>query len=541
MKFIYLLFLFSSILSKDNPINNFTHLTKIAKNTKFKYRSLTNMNENKPVTLDVLVIYDNSLYSMINNLTADQYFETRGELYRNNKHLMSICSWDVLPGKVSPNYILHIGPNALCIIIFASYKNKDSNHRLIIPIGTNEIMVLLNEKTFISPDNGIDYINIGQNKEFNVVENIKTVKTVDNTIPDGYKKFYNLDEQNENPAIVDDQNSLFESLKIHKINNEPIRIENLSPIKSNDSIANKEYFVPQYNSWGNLLLKKLGIYLFSGQGLIDNTVLENHGIVILENQYHNKKNYQLLVGYFKNKKYFYLMIMEDFYNNINYGRSSPLEIKKIDNKFDFNSLEANGFNGNGKDGLQLNNTNGGGINNNNNNNGNSLDKKDVLDKDSKNKNDKDENNSNNNSSSNDTSKDKGNNENDKSKNSKGNNNSEDEKNKNDKNNTNVNGFNLNASGSGNKNPSNYQDNNSTNDPLANADKEDPLDEEKMYEDGAVDNSDNKKNPIDYSLPKSDMGNLSSISKKLSPKFRWLSLLSKINNGVKTARKAVKYV
>ena len=240
---------------------------------KFKYRSSVNMNNNKAVTLDILVIYDTSLFSIINGLKASDYFETRGQLYKNNKHLMSICSWDVLPGKVSPNYNLHLGPQAVAIVIFASYENKDNNHKLVIPIESNNLMILLNEKTLMAPNNGIDYINIGNSKKFIVAETIKKSEPIsDNYIPSGYNIFYSVDSKSNPVPILEENEFNIKDKKIKK-SNDPIRIETLTPLLNNLDLVDRDFFVPVYNSYGRLLIDKIGRYLFSKEGVIDNSRL----------------------------------------------------------------------------------------------------------------------------------------------------------------------------------------------------------------------------------------------------------------------------
>jgi hypothetical protein len=317
-----------STISNNIPKNNLAN-NVIVNKIKFKYRSFLEMNNGKALTLDVLIIYDNSLFSIVNGLTAQKYFETRGQLYKNNKHLMSICSWDVLPGKVSPNYNLHIGPNASAIVIFAGYENSDNNHKLIIPIDTNNLMVLLNEKTLISPDNGIDYINIGNNKKFIVMETIKKSEPVtDNYVPSGYNVFYSLDSKSNPIPILENNNFNFKDNKIKK-SNEPIRLETLNFSTNDFDIVEKDFFVPVYNSWGRLLIDKVKNKLFSKEGIIDNNILNIHGVAILYNYYDNKKNYDVTVGFFKKNKFLYMGLLDDFYKNVEYGRQSILEDKRI--------------------------------------------------------------------------------------------------------------------------------------------------------------------------------------------------------------------
>ena len=518
--------LYGPIIGKGG-IEDLTKLSSTIKKIPFKYRGLVHMNNEKPVTLDVIVVYDNSLFSILNNLTAKQYYETRNQLYRDNKHLMSICTWDVLPGKVSPTYNLHVGLNPVCIIIFASYENESCNHKLIIPAGTKEIMVLLNEKTLITPNNGIDYINTGRNKEFAVLETIKkSTPHFETEIPNGYNVFYTLDDMAQPPAIVDN-NNLFKPVNIKKAN-QPLRLETLTTLGDDLDVEDKPFLISKHSSWGKLLMDKLGKFLFNHQGVIDNNILMAHGFVIVHNSYNNPKSFQLIIGLFKNKKIFYLNSLKKFYHSVHYGRQSPLEEKIIMNPQGINGENMDGkgmlvVNGNSKIDSSKNNngsnkTGDKNMNNSsteNNQNGNNDDKDDTKDPnqndETQNKEeDKNEETNDNNDGTNNENKDKN-----------------DEKNKynNDLNGRNPNLNNNNSQEAKNNNPENPDEESTKN----------------IKKTNNLENKSPSNTPISTNPTKPSMGNLGSMAGNLNPKFRWANLLNAISNGLSKGKQVLNYV
>ena len=497
-------------------------LTQISTTIPFKYRGMPNMNQGKPLKLDVVIVYDQSLLSILNNLTAQQYYESRENLYASNKHLMTIATWDIQPGKVSPNYDLMVGYNPICILVYANYDNPDNNHKLVIPVSTSHIMILLNEKTLISPDNGIDYMNLGKNKEFQILEMIKDNVAMDKeSIPNGLDKFYKINDAN--PMVLTEDEYQFDPLKIDPVSNEPLRLENLSPVTKNSSIIDQDFVVPYNTSWGQILINHLGNYTFSLQGILSDNIIINHGIAIIESYHLNQKNYEAIVTSFHKKKYFYIMVLNDFFEHMEIGRNSPLEIKKFQGGNGSNG-ENNGINVNGND---SNNGRSGSLGNNSNNINNS--------------------DGNNGVNINNNGKNPGDNgNNSKSNNPNGNNpnGSSNDKNNPNGNNKNGSGFNFpspsmnqNSSNNNNNNPDyNNVDNNKS--PKDYMDKEHPSSPDKPSNPSS--DPVNPKKPINY-LPSA--GNLKGISSNLSFKWKWLSLIKKLNNGVNAVKKVkkVKYV
>jgi hypothetical protein len=528
MKYIFFLLSYlvcSGQYKAKGGIEDLTKLSSTIKKIPFKYRGLVDMNNNKPVTLDVIVVYDNSLFSILNNLTAKQYYETRNQLYRDNKHLMSICTWDVLPGKVSPTYKLHVGLNPVCIMIFASYNNESSNHKLIIPAGTNEIMILLNNKTLISPNNGIDYINTGKNKEFAVLETIKkTTKNFETEIPSGYKVFYSLDDMAQPPAIVRDKN-LFKTVDIRKAN-QPLKLETLTTLGDDLNVEDKPFIIHRHSSLARLLINKLQKFLFHKQGIIDNNILSNHGFVVVHNYYNNAKNFQLMVGLFKNKKFFYLNGLKKFYSRVNYGRQSPLEEKIVPEKYNNESVTSsqimalesnNGVNHNKTNGAndvkdQAKQTNQGPSD------GSKGGSKDELEK-KKEDPSMEENNGEAGVNDNKADSDDGNNENKNKENKSSDNNQSNQ----DKAN--------NPSLDGSRGPSNPQDANKEETGVNNKASGNPND--------SPENNGALKNSVPAS-PAPSMGNLGSMAGNLNAKFRWASLLNSIANGAQKGKQALNY-
>ncbi|HXF90875.1 MAG TPA: hypothetical protein VNJ29_02985, partial [Candidatus Nitrosotenuis sp.] len=63
-----------------------------------KFEQSDDVNENSPVTVDVLVFYDKRLFEKIKKLSAAQYFEKKEQLQKDYPTEVDIFSFHVIPG-----------------------------------------------------------------------------------------------------------------------------------------------------------------------------------------------------------------------------------------------------------------------------------------------------------------------------------------------------------------------------------------------------------------------------------------------------------
>ena len=339
--------------SRGSALKGLSKILNVVSYPRFRYRSLMNMNKKKAITLDVIVIYDNSLCSIIQAMTAKQYFETRGQLFRDNQQSMTICTWDVIPGKASERYKLKIGPRATAIIIFASYDGEDQPHRLSIPPDTKNIMILMNERTLILADNGIDYMDIGEQKKFTVMKKINenNQKDIDNNIPSGYGNFYFLDRDQHPPSIIKDPQLHYKKIKIGATRNIPVRIEEgeKNNMEDRDYHQPDNYIFSKFSNFFELMQPQLEKNLFSEEGIANNNILRQHGVAFLYSSDMTKKRCYLTIEMFLRNKYKNFIIMSQLNRALLAGRKSPLESDEYYEKFGNGSGSKNAS-GNGTNG-----------------------------------------------------------------------------------------------------------------------------------------------------------------------------------------------
>ncbi len=105
------------------------------------------LNEDSPVTVNVVVLYDEKLLKMLAKYTADQYFKKLEQIKRDAGKNMDIFQWEIVPGQtlgpqpVKPNHVTGVG-----ILVFARYSTS-GDHRQAIG-DDREVTIQMGEKDF---------------------------------------------------------------------------------------------------------------------------------------------------------------------------------------------------------------------------------------------------------------------------------------------------------------------------------------------------------------------------------------------------------
>ena len=94
------------------------------------------VNQNSPVQLELLVIFDNQLLQQVQAMTAQQWFAQRQQIRRNypgNDAYVS-CYWEMVPGQPTCQNEISFGVGARDAVIFANYlppqgQAKPGDHR----------------------------------------------------------------------------------------------------------------------------------------------------------------------------------------------------------------------------------------------------------------------------------------------------------------------------------------------------------------------------------------------------------------------------
>lgn len=107
-----------------------------------------NANQNSPVALDVLLVYDEALLSELIKMPSNEWFEKREQIKRDYPEETGVdyWGWEWVPGQKVPVQSLPIKPKARGGIIFAKYFSPGEHRFSIDPF--KDIIVRLQEKGF---------------------------------------------------------------------------------------------------------------------------------------------------------------------------------------------------------------------------------------------------------------------------------------------------------------------------------------------------------------------------------------------------------
>jgi hypothetical protein len=101
-----------------------------------------------PVTLDVILIYDEKVLENLQKLSSEQYFQAKDQLLKDFKDKIQVYTQEVLPNtwkdgiKIEPR-----GNNVVAILSFARYHNA-GDHRSKIQTGITSAEIHLKKDDF---------------------------------------------------------------------------------------------------------------------------------------------------------------------------------------------------------------------------------------------------------------------------------------------------------------------------------------------------------------------------------------------------------
>ena len=127
-----------------------------------KINAAQGVNQNSPVALDVLLIYDENLLKELQKLTAKEWFEKRVQMSRDNPKGVAFDSWEweVAPGQdVSPK-TLYVPVKTMLIypkakikagLIFANYATPGPHRASLVPEDEDIVIQLLEKEFTVEP------------------------------------------------------------------------------------------------------------------------------------------------------------------------------------------------------------------------------------------------------------------------------------------------------------------------------------------------------------------------------------------------------
>lgn len=145
--FILILILIGSSLSCGIVSGSYTRMRALlGGKVHIKTNIVEKANQNSPVALDLLVIYDENLLAQLLNMSAKEWFEKRTQIKRD--HLegrgLDYWGWEWVPGQKIPDKTLPLKSKAKGGIIFAGYFSLGPHRATFDPFGDMTIHLLEN-------------------------------------------------------------------------------------------------------------------------------------------------------------------------------------------------------------------------------------------------------------------------------------------------------------------------------------------------------------------------------------------------------------
>ncbi|MCA9544144.1 MAG: hypothetical protein KC613_07125 [Myxococcales bacterium] len=112
-------------------------------------RAEQDANENAPIAVSVLVVYDEGVFSELSRLSATEWFQQRDQYMKDNPDHISfdIVGWEVMPGQEIKELAVDLQARKAKGLVFADYYNVAGRHRARFR-PDRRILVLLGDKGF---------------------------------------------------------------------------------------------------------------------------------------------------------------------------------------------------------------------------------------------------------------------------------------------------------------------------------------------------------------------------------------------------------
>ncbi|MCZ6632859.1 MAG: hypothetical protein O7G87_05595 [bacterium] len=102
-------------------------------------------NQNHPIALDLLVVYDNEVLAMVMAMTGKDWFARREQVKRDNRGKLDVWSWEWVPGQVVSLQAVPLSARSGTGFIFADYLGTGDHRYKIDPYKNITIRLLEKE------------------------------------------------------------------------------------------------------------------------------------------------------------------------------------------------------------------------------------------------------------------------------------------------------------------------------------------------------------------------------------------------------------
>ncbi len=117
---------------------------------KIEFRRISeDLNNNYPVAVELIVVYNRDLESELAELTARQWFDSREQYLRDfSKADLETFRWEWTPGQTASTQDFRYRRGARAALVFASYASP-GEHRVIVDAPNRSLKVTLNDNDFV--------------------------------------------------------------------------------------------------------------------------------------------------------------------------------------------------------------------------------------------------------------------------------------------------------------------------------------------------------------------------------------------------------
>lgn len=88
-------------------------------------------NEDSPVAVDVVVVYERKLVDELLKLSAAQWFDAKAQFIADHGNRIAVQGWEWVPGQKVERIILDYRAGAKEVVIFADYHTEGA-HRVVV-------------------------------------------------------------------------------------------------------------------------------------------------------------------------------------------------------------------------------------------------------------------------------------------------------------------------------------------------------------------------------------------------------------------------
>jgi len=114
---------------------------------KVRFKVSPKVNQDSPITVHLIIIYDDGVMGQVSGMTAEQYFEGESQLRKDHANDIDIVTWEIVPGQeVDDETIAMTKAYGKGAFVFARYSTPEAHREGITD--EQEITIHLDEKDF---------------------------------------------------------------------------------------------------------------------------------------------------------------------------------------------------------------------------------------------------------------------------------------------------------------------------------------------------------------------------------------------------------